>query len=53
MNKANVKALKIDIGMPLTVILSPDYSNMACPGEELEVPLQEDTLFEQYFEKLT
>ena len=54
MNKANVKALKIDIGMPLTVILSPDYSKYGMPlGEELEVLLQEDTLFEQYFEKLT
>lgn len=54
MNKANVKALKIEIGASVNVVLSPDHSKYGMPlGEELEALLQEDALFEQYFEKLT
>ena len=54
MNKANVKAFKIDIGMPLTVILSPDYSKYGMPlGKNLRSRFRKIPLFEQYFEKLT
>jgi 2-methylaconitate cis-trans-isomerase PrpF len=54
MNKTNVKALKIEFGMPVEVILSPDNSKYGMPlGEELEALLQEDAPFAQSFEKLT